>query len=239
MPQRTATRMSATNSVFPNQVALLRLLQLVSPALPVGAYAYSQGLEQAVVRGWVSDQSTARDWICGMLKYPLSYLDVPVLGRLHDAWSRGDSCSVEHWNAQLYASRESAELQQEDRHLGTALARLLSDLGVAEAETWCTRHAVCFATPFALAASRWQMTADVAATGYLWSWAENQVTVAIKAIPLGQTAGQRLLGDAIVEIAAATRHGLTLRDEEIGFAAAGLGLASALHETQYSRLFRS
>jgi urease accessory protein len=174
-----------------------------------------------------------------MLKHPLSYQDVPILSRLQSAWTRGDAHVVGRWNAHLYASRESAELQQEDRHLGAALVRLLADLGFAEATAWRTRHAVCFATPFALAASRWKLPVDVCATGYLWAWTENQVAAAIKVIPLGQTAGQRLLGDAIVEIPAAIQCGLAVADEDIGFAAPGLGIVSALHESQYSRLFRS
>ena len=221
------------------QIALLRLLQLVSPTLPVGAYAYSQGLETAVEQGWIKDETSAGDWILGLLRHPLRYLDIPVLARLFRGWERGDQAAVEYWTARLYAAREAAELQQEDRHLGTALARLLADLGVAEAGPWQSAPRCCFATLFSLAGTRWNITLQQAATGYLWAWTENQVMAAARLVPLGQTAGQRLLSAALPEIAAAVDFGLDLDDDEIGCAAAGLGLAGSLHEHQYSRLFRS
>ncbi len=218
---------------------LPRLLQLCSPTLPVGAYAYSQGLESAVEQGWVGDEASAGAWILGLLGHTVRRLDLPVLIRLHGAWQAGDRDAVRRWNARLYASREAAELQREDQQLGAALARLLSDLGLEEAEPWRNASRVCFATLFGLAAARWEIPLPEAATGYAWAWTENQVIAATRLIPLGQTASQRLLVAAGPIIAVAVADGLALSDEEIGAAAPGLALASALHETQYSRLFRS
>ena len=218
---------------------LLRLLQLVSPALPVGAYAYSQGLEQAVARGWVHDQASARNWILGLLAYPLTYQDVPVLARLYRAWQMIDLVSVRYWNAWLYACREAGELQREDRHLGLALARLLAELGLAEAASWREADQVCFATLFALAAARWEIPLQQTASGYLWTWLENQVAAATRLVPLGQTASQRLLAQAQPAILKAVQQGLALEDDELGCSAPGLSLAAMLHEVQYSRLFRS
>ena len=222
-----------------SDIALLHLMQLASPALPVGAYSYSQGLEFAVERGWVADEAMACEWLLGLLRHPLCYLDVPVLARLYRAWEIDDRPAVASWNARLYAARESAELQREDHHLGTALARLLTDLGLSEAKPWRTASRTCFATLFSLAAVHWRIALKEAVMGYLWTWSENQVAAAIKLVPLGQTAGQRILSRALPEIATVTQRGLGLEDDEIGCAAAGLGIASALHETQYSRLFRS
>jgi len=218
---------------------LLRLLQLVSPALPVGAYAYSQGLEQAVARGWVHDQTSARDWILGLLACPLTYQDVPVLARLYRAWEVVELDSVRYWNAWLYACREAGELQREDRHLGMALARLLTELGIAEAAPWRQAGRVCFATLFALAAVRWRIPLAETAGGYLWAWLENQVAAATRLVPLGQTASQRLLAQAQPAILTAVRQGLALEDDGMGCSAPGLSLAGMLHEVQYSRLFRS
>lgn len=226
-------RMSLTFSSLP------RLLQLCSPSLPVGAYAYSQGLECAVAHGWVRDETSAGDWILGLLNHGLRSLDLPVLARLYRAWGTADPDAARHWNARLYASREAAELQREDRHLGTALARLLVDLGIAEAEPWRNAPRVCFATLFGLAAVRWNIPLPEAATGYAWSWTENQVVAATRLLPLGQTACQRLLAAAGPVIITAVEESLQLADEDIGAAAPGLALAGALHETQYSRLFRS
>jgi len=205
----------------------------------VGAYAYSQGLECAVERGWVRDEASAGDWILGLLGHGLRGLDLPVLARLYRAWRAADLDAARRWNARLYASREAAELQREDRHLGTALARLLTDLGIAEAEPWRNAPRVCFATLFSLAAVRWTIPLPEAATGYAWSWTENQVVAATRLLPLGQTTCQRLLTTAGPVIAAAVAEGLKLADEDIGGAAPGLALAGALHEIQYSRLFRS
>jgi urease accessory protein len=220
-------------------IALLRLLQLTSPALPVGAYAYSQGLEYAVSEGWVTSEHDTEQWLAGLLRHPLQYLDVPILGRLHQAWAAADEPAVFRWNAYLYASRESAELQQEDHHLGTALARLLTDLGLERAQPWRLAPRCCFATSFSLAAASWGIDRERTALGYLWAWSENQVMAATKLIPLGQTAGQRILSRLQPEIQTTVQEGLKLPDDDIGCSAAGLGIASARHETQYTRLFRS
>lgn len=219
--------------------ARLRLLQLASPALPVGTYAYSQGLESAVELGWVHDETSARDWILGLLGHALARLDAPVLIRLHGAWQRGDFEAIQHWTRWLYASRESFELQQEDQHLGRNLARLLADLDLPEAAPWRSAERVCFATLFALAAARWTISARDTVSGYLWAWTENQVMAATKLVPLGQTAGQRILSAAIPVIEHTTEQALELPDDELGFSAPGLALAAARHEIQYSRLFRS
>lgn len=230
---------TSTCAAGADRLALIRLLQLSSPALPVGAYAYSQGLEYAVDKGWVGSESDTRNWVLGLLKHTQTYLDVPVFARLYRAWTEDDPAMTGYWNAYLYASREARELQQEDHHLGTALARLLDDLGVNGAAGWLRTERVCFATLFTLASARWRISLEHAVTGYLWAWLENQVAAAIKLVPLGQTAGQRILAAAMPEVDAAVHHGLLLHDDEIGCSAAGLGMSAALHETQYSRLFRS
>ena len=220
-------------------LALPRLLQLCSPALPVGAYAYSQGLECAVEQGWVRDEASASDWILGLMDHNLCRLDLPIFVRLYQGWQTTHLEEIRRWNARLYASREAAELQREDAHLGAALARLLIDLGIAEAEAWRNSRRVCFATMFSLAAVKWEIPLLEATAGLAWTWVENQVIAATRLIPLGQTASQRILiaaGPALID---AVQKGLALSDDDIGAAAPGLALAGALHETQYSRLFRS
>ncbi|MDX1655319.1 MAG: urease accessory UreF family protein [Candidatus Competibacteraceae bacterium] len=218
--------------------ALLRLLQLSSPALPVGAYAYSQGLETAVERGWVSDPASTADWLQGLLEENLVQLDLPALARLLQAWSRDDRATVACWNHWLGACRETAELRAEDHHLGAALARLLTALGLQEARDW-QRGPTCFATSFALAAVRWHIPLEQAALGYLWTWAEAQAGAAAKLVPLGQTQLQRLLSRLQPDLVAAAQRGLALDDQDLGASAPGLALGSCLHEIQYCRLFRS
>lgn len=222
-----------------NNLASLRLWQLISPALPVGAFAYSQGLEYAVEEGWVHDEKSTQQWISGLLSHSMSALDIPVLARLFKAWQQNDLSSVMYWNHYLQASRESSELLTEDRQVGSALKQLLHDLNIHKATDWPETPKPSFATMFSLAASHWTVTLNEACQGYLWSWSENQVAAAIKLVPLGQTAGQRILSSIIEDIPQAVETGLALADDEIGAAAQGLGIASALHETQYTRLFRS
>jgi urease accessory protein len=218
--------------------ALLRLCQLVSPALPVGAYAYSQGLEFAVHAGWVSDEATVYDWLSGLSRRALGTLDLPILARLHTAWACDDQVAVERWNERLIAARDTAELRAEERHLGHSLARVLCELQCADAERWLHADAA-FATLFSLAATHWRIPAAATLTGYLWAWSENQVLAAVKLVPLGQSAGQRLLGRLITAMPSIVACAETLAEHEIGTSAWNQGFASALHETQYSRLFRS
>lgn len=222
-----------------NNLASLRLWQLISPALPVGAFAYSQGLEYAVDQGWIEDEKSTQQWIIGLMNHTMSSLDIPVLARMYRSWQQDDLKNIIYWNQYLQASRESNELLMEDRQIGGALKKLLTDLKIQQASNWPEDTAPSFTTMFALAASHWTVTLNETCQGFLWAWSENQVAAAIKLVPLGQTAGQRILSAIIEEIPHSVEHGLALMDDEIGAAAQGLGIASALHETQYTRLFRS
>jgi urease accessory protein len=221
---------------------LLRLLHLCSPALPIGMFAYSQGLEPATSAGWVCDEGSARGWIVGLLASQLATLDLAVLARLWEAWGDDESDApprVETWSAFLMASRPSAELQMEERHLGAALARVLSGLGLPQASAWITRTDATYATLFALAARRWNVPLAAAAQGFAFAWAEAQVSAAVRLVPLGQSAGQRILAAASATIPGAVERALALPADEIGASSPRLAIASAWHETQYSRLFRS
>jgi urease accessory protein len=219
-------------------LALLRLCHLVSPALPVGAYAYSQGLEFAVHAGWIHDESTAFDWVQGVSRWAVGTLDLPILLRLHRAWSVPDPTAVRYWTAQLIAARETSELRAEELHLGRALARVLAELELPEAAEW-QQAAPAFATMFSFAAVRWRIEPDDALRGYLWAWSENQVLAAVKLVPLGQSAGQRMLHRLIDAMPSIVERAQLLGDENIGISTFSQALASALHESQYTRLFRS
>ena len=217
---------------------LLRLMQLASPTLPVGAFAYSQGLEWAVENGLDSETKVA-SWIFGVMETTLARLDVPVMARLHEAWINNDEARILKWSSHLYASRETAELRAEENQTGGALARLLRDLDIEQAATWVSHPKRTFATLFTLAGTCWEMATDDLCAAYLWSWTENQVAAAIKTVPLGQTAGQRIMSEAAQLIPDHVTRGLALEEWEIGGTAPGQIMASALHETQRTRLFRS
>ena len=221
------------------ELALVRLLQLTSPALPIGMYGYSQGLERAVEDGWIGDEAEAGEWIGGLADCCQAWVDVPLLARLHDAWGSWDMGAVERWSRVLTACRETAELRAEDRKTGQALARLLDALGIKRAAPWVRHPSTTLATSFALAAVEWGVPKFEAALGYLWSWLENQVLCAVKLVPLGQAAGQCLLRDLSAGLPELVGRGLRVTDDAIGGGSFGLALASSRHEMQYSRLFRS
>lgn len=218
---------------------LLRLLQLVSPGLPIGMYSYSQGLEKAVDDGWIRTASDAGEWVSGLMSQGQCGIDLPILTRLYAAWETADLEQVHHWSRILIAYRETAELRAEDRQTGQALARLLNDLNQPEMQPWIREADATLATTFSFAAVLWGIRLREMLVGYVWSWLENQVLCAVKLVPLGQVAGQRLLQTLAADIPAAVDQALNMSDADLGGSAFGLALASSRHEMQYSRLFRS
>lgn len=216
----------------------LHLLRLVSQGLPVGGFSYSRGLEAAVSAGWVSDEPTARHWILGTLQTNVAQLDGALFWRMATALEAGDQERFRSANDWLAASRESREFQREDRRLGEALLRLLADLEVPAARRY-QGGALTYAAAFALAAHHWRVAPIAALRGLLWVYAEGQVNAAIRLVPLGHTAGQRILIAAVEAIERAVDRVRSISDDEIGNLAPALAMASAWHETQYSRLFQS
>jgi len=221
--------------------AQLRLLQLASPSLPVGSYAYSQGLESAIEAGWVSDRPSLQKWLSAVLQSTLRSVDVPLFQRLYLAWQQADLGQLTYWNNYLIASRETMELRNEEKVRGMALWNLLLGLGLTppSALTLFGHNNVSYVCAYAYASSHWQIRVEDAALAYVWGWAENQVLAAIKLMPVGQLAGQTLLGELMTTITDVTTRGLQLDDDDIGALLPAVTLASVRHETQYSRLFRS
>ncbi|GAB5414394.1 MAG: urease accessory protein UreF [Congregibacter sp.] len=214
----------------------LHLLHLSSPALPVGAYAYSQGLEYAIEAGWLADEKL-RDWLRDGLHLGVARLDLPILRRVLEAAREGDTVAMNRWNDELLANRETRELVLEDQQMGQALLRLLKSLH-AQLEDGFTQ-VPAYACAFAVACKVWDIDASDAMRAYCFSWLENQVTAATKLVPLGQTQAQRLLVGLLDEIPDACERGITVADEAIGLSLPGLALASSAHEKQHTRLFRS
>ncbi|WP_089660123.1 urease accessory protein UreF [Franzmannia pantelleriensis] len=221
-----------------DDLALLGLLQLVSPALPIGAFAWSQGLESAFELGWVSDEASLGEWLAGVLDDGLAHCDLPALAGLYTAWEHGDAEAIAEWDVWLAANRETAELAAEDSRLGASLARLLGSLERLPDSGMLPPDAG-YVTLFAWTARMRGVTQRQALLGFAWAWLENQLAVACKALPLGHTAAQRLVERLRPALVVAVDLALELDDDELGPALPGLAMASALHETQYSRLFRS
>ena len=209
-------------------MSLAKLLQLASPTLPVGAYSYSGGLEAAVEAGVVKDAATAEQWIGDVLEHSVARMEAPSL--LH-FFSR----DLQEVNERFLATRETAELRAETVQMGYSLKRLLKDVGVGEVPL----EEPSFPAAFAFAAKHWGIEPKAALQAYLWAWLENQVMAAVKAVPLGQTDGQRILLTLGDKIDGMVGKALKMKDEELGNFVPGLAMLSAQHETQYSRLFRS
>lgn len=222
---------------------LARLLQLASPALPVGAYTYSQGLEWAVESGVIRDEASAGQWIADLLQHGIGRYEAPLVVALMAAWSTGDTAEIDCLNAEFLASRESAELRAETAQMGFSMRRLLRDLRDDSLSSVMTRveamPEVAFPTVWAGIAAAWRIDPEAALTAYLWSWAENQVMAALKAVPLGQAAGQRLLADLGRKIPDVTVNRKNWPKTKWSNFTPAFAIACARHETQYSRLFRS
>jgi urease accessory protein len=204
-------------------MSLARLLQLASPTLPVGAYSYSQGLEAAVEAGIVHDAASAERWIGDALELSIGRFEAPVLWRMLQG---------EDLDELFLASRETAELRAETLQMGHSLRKLIGDLDLG----CIVEEEVTYPAAFAFAVAKMKIEAREALVAYLWSWLENQVLAAVKTVPLGQTAGQRMLlalGNQLERIAEEAMKG-----EPRNFVP-GLAVLSSRHETQYSRLFRS
>ena len=210
--------------------SLVRLLQLASPTLPVGAYSYSQGLEAAIDASIVIDAESAQQWIGDVMEFSMSRMEVPIVFRMIK-----NPSETETLNALFLASRETAELRAETVQMGYSLNRLLPSLGVEP----LVFEEPSFPAAFAAAVNAWQIDPHEALQAYLWSWLENQVMAAVKAVPLGQTDGQRMLLSLANRIPEVVGNAIALRDDDIGSFAPGFAILSSKHETQYSRLFRS
>lgn len=218
---------------------LLHTLRLACPSLPVGAYAYSQGLEYAVEAGWVHDRRSASDWIAGLLTSTLKSFDLPLSSRLYRAWSDGDESRLLRLERRVLAGRESQELRAEELNLGAALLRLLVDLGVTSDAVLASASERGYLSAFALAATRYGLSEASMLASYCFAWLEHQTSAVTRLIPLGQTDGQLVLSACLELAPGVIEESREVPDDEIGALAPGQAIASALHETQYTRLFRS
>ena len=233
---RTRTDIMSTESK--SDLALTRLLQLISPSLPIGGYTYSQGIEWAVEAGWIEDARDLYRWLEGLMHGNLGYVELPILQRMLETWARNDLPALEQLNARLLASRETRELRLEETNRARAFCDLLQTLepdAVKYAPVMRQSQLACFS----FASQRWGIDYHRCAQGLAMSWLENLVLAAVKIIPLGQTAGQQVIFELGRQIPALVAAAAGVDDDDIGASSMALAIASANHETQYTRLFRS
>lgn len=217
---------------------ILRLLQLSSSTLPVGGYSFSQGLEYAVEAGWIDTLDATENWLDVQLQQSIARVDLPIVSRLYRALDQEDFEGYGYWVAYLLACRETSELSLAETAMGGALLRLIRELDLplpSEIEAMPTS----FVSLFVWAGHHWGLGERACQLGIFWTWLEAQVAAAIKLVPLGQTDAQRLLGRLQGTLPQALEQSDAIPDELIGASMPGIALASAKHEHQYCRLFRS
>jgi urease accessory protein len=231
---------------MPGDAVLLQLMWLASPALPVGGFSYSEALEAAVDDGRVTGEASAAAWLANQMALAPARADLPVLAQAHAAWQRDDLARITSLNDFIGRTRETRELRLQSEQMGRSLLEWLRNqrghdgnddprlqhlAALAPSPTW--------PVAFALATARADASAAQALHASLFGWAENMVQAALKAVPLGQLAGQRILQALVEQMPALIAQALATGDDDIQSFAPMLGIASARHETQYSRLFRS
>jgi urease accessory protein len=228
-------------------VPLLQLIWLASPALPIGGFSYSEGMESAVDSGLAGDEESVAGWLVDQLHLSLARADLAVVAQAIPAWQEHDMARIAELDAWVLQTRETSELRQQTEQMGRSMIEWLRAVrpelveGLAGASTGSARteHFFTYPVAFALAAGATGAATRDALLAFAFGWAENMVQAALKSVPLGQSSGQRVLGRLAREIPAAVDVALALHDEDRQAFSPMLAILSARHETQYSRLFRS
>jgi urease accessory protein len=222
-----------------SELACYRLFQLISPSLPIGGFTYSQGLEYAVEAQWVKDRESLEQWLEYMVASSVATLELPIIDKLYAAVERQDITAIEHWCDVLYTSRETSELRAEEQQRGRALNTLLRQLDIDMNLALGLSSKPNQLLGLCIAAHAWSIDLHTLKQGYLWSWLENIVTAGIKLIPLGQTDGQLALINITVCFPQVIAQAQIIEEWMIGSFTPSVAIASSLHQTQYTRLFRS
>lgn len=219
---------------FASQV---RLLQLASQTLPTGAFAYSSGLESLLDLGLLTSERECIDYLCSLLDTVVVHQELPLFVRMFEAVEERNTARLKRLSAYLLASRETREFQQQEQQMARALSRVLVEVHPDRGSAFAAP--TTFSEALALAAHFYELDRDEAALLLVYSWVEPQVTALARLIPLGPLAGQRVLDRVLGHVPDALVRALSVRDDEIGASAPALAVASSLHETQYTRIFRS
>ena len=237
---RTTGMNMRTEAALP-PASLLQLIWLASPALPVGGFSYSEGFESAVDRAHVTTEHDAADWLTDQLHLTLARADLAVLAEAIDAWRRDDPARVRELNNWILQTRETHELRLQTVQMGRSLLEWLRNhRGIAPEQLQvCAALEPSYPIAFALAIASTAAGVREGLLAFAFGWAENMMQAAIKAVPLGQSAGQRILAQLAEDIPAAIEHACQLPERERQAFSPMLAILSSQHETQYSRLFRS
>jgi len=238
--QTSGAQAATVGAVSLSPPQLMALMQLASPALPVGGYSYSEGLETLIAHRQITDAATLEQWLVAELQYGGLRLEGAVLVRAYQAVTHQDWGRLNHWNQWWSAARETQELRQQSWQMGRSLSSLVEKIDPSTSAwlPYCSAP-MNWSVGFGGALAHWQVDLEAGLMAFYQSWAGNLIGAGVKLIPLGQTAGQQLLFNLMPCITAVVADVLKLRDEELQCCSWGVALASSQHETQRVRLFRS
>lgn len=240
-----AVLVAAPSESLSATVGLLPLLWLASPALPIGGFSYSEGLEAAVEAGLVHDEASTADWLIDQLHLSQSRSDLAVLAQAVNAWRLRDWPTLFRLDEWVRNTRETAELRLQSEQMGRSLIEWLKSLqrpdfllNLLPTALQAPSYPIAYALALAVHLPPEQPPVS-GLYAYAFGWAENMVQAAIKAVPLGQSAGQRILARLSRQIPTAVAQAIHLPEAERQAFSPMLAILSARHEAQYSRLFRS
>ena len=234
---RGETQMSSLNGT-----SMMNMLRLSSQSLPTGAFSYSQGMEWLVDTKRIQDEETVHQWIASILYGPYANYELPILRTMLEAWKNSDHQILAELNQDYLITRETSEIQKETLQMGYALKGVIHEMSIISShstEFLMQLEYVTFPLGFSFCSFITDLSVEEMLTSHVWSFIENQILVAIKVVPLGQNAGQRLLNRLIPVGEESIRQSMTLSPDDWSNFSPLQAIASAKHETQYSRLFRS
>jgi urease accessory protein len=209
---------------------LLHLLAFMSPAFPVGSFAYSHGLERAIDDGTVTSADEVREWIASLLVHGNGWNDAVLFSQAYDA-SDKVRLEIDELALALAASRERA-LETSD--LGQSFANAVATFSTSEAMNFKTY-------PVAVAAACQKTCIDkrTGLLGYLQAFSSNLIAVAVRLVPMGQSKGLEVMRDLMPVVSKTAERALAASLDDLGSSTLLSDIAAMKHETQYSRVFRS